>query len=157
MAKKKVLIAIIVIIALFIFINLGWFVWSHISYTGYTEDLNRNAFYTFMVPNYAGKDGDGFEYSVKFPDWLTFTGNLAVGYPGTDENPFTDGLIIWPKVFRGYEYGVIINTEDEGGYMFYIDRDGNAVDAEYKKIAEDYGGVISELLSRAENFWGELK
>ena len=39
----------------------------------------------------------------------------------------------------------------------YIDRDGNAVDAEYKKIAEDYGGVISELLSRAENFWGELK
>ena len=37
--------------------------------------------------------------------------------------------------------------------MFYIDTQGNAVDAEYQSIAEEYREVISELLKRAENAW----
>lgn len=108
-----------------------------------------------LFPTYAGKDGEGFDYTVKYPDYLSLTGNLAVGFPGTDENPFTDGLIIWPKVSGGYEYGVILSSResDGNGYMFYIDTQGNALDPEYQPLAEAYEEIIGELLARAESRW----
>lgn len=76
-------------------------------------------------------------------------------FPGTDEDPFTDGLIIWPKALVGYEYGVMLNSrEDDGsGYMFYIYAEGNAVDGEYQPVAEAYREVIRELMERAQNTW----
>jgi len=108
-----------------------------------------------IVPRYIYKDTDGFDYSVKYPDYLSFTGNLAVGFPGTDEDPFTDGLIIWPKYNSGYEFGIMLNPKEPGseGWMFYIDAYGNAIDPEYQPIAAEYSDVISELLNRAFNFW----
>lgn len=92
---------------------------------------------TVHAARYAAKDCDGFDYSVKWPDYLSFTGNFAVGFPGTSEDPFTDGLIIWPKIFGGYEYGVILKDPNDpsNGYMFYITPDGQAIDAEYQEIA----------------------
>ena len=110
---------------------------------------------SFVLKLVAAKDENGFDYTVKCPDYLSLTGNLAVGFPGTDENPFTDGLIIWPKLRGGYECGVILNSkeDDDSGYMFYIDADGNAVDEAYQSIAEKYRDVIRELMERAETFW----
>ena len=68
---------------------------------------------------------------------------------------FTDGLIIWPKFFGGYEYGVILNDPNDpsGGYMFYITPDGQAVDAEYQEIAAQCQTTIKELLERANEYW----
>lgn len=117
------------------------------------DDLKETVFDLF--PTYAGKDQGGFDYTVKYPDYLSLTGNLAVCFPGTDEDPFTDGLIIWPKALVGYEYGVMLNSrEDDGsGYMFYIYAEGNAVDGEYQPVAEAYREVIRELMERAQNTW----
>ena len=42
---------------------------------------------------------------------------------------------------------------DSNGYMFYIDAQGNAIDEEYRPVAERYSDVIAELLSRAGNRW----
>ena len=95
---------------------------------------------------------------MKWPDYLSFTGNLAVGFPGTSDDPFTDGLIIWPKIFGGYEYGVILNDPNDpsNGYMFYITPDGRAIDAEYQEIAVQCRTTIKELLERANEYW-EIK
>ncbi|MBQ8798665.1 MAG: hypothetical protein IJZ55_03755 [Lachnospiraceae bacterium] len=38
-------------------------------------------------------------------------------------------------------------------YMFYIDTQGNAVDEEYREIAENCQDVIQELLARANSQW----
>lgn len=153
--KKKILIILGSLLALFAVVNLLWFGWSRIKYSAYTKDLSKIESPSVIVPRYAANDADDFDYSVKYPDYLSLTGNLAVGFPSSADNPFSDGLIIWPKVFGGYEYGVILNPreDDPEGYMFDIDAQGNAIQEEYQEVAERYSDVISELLSRANAYW----
>lgn len=153
--RKRIVTLLLALVAVFILFNLSWFSWRHIAYSGFAEGMARTNMSSTFFPTYAGKDQDGFDYTVKYPDYLSLTGNLAVGFPGTDEDPFTDGLIIWPKALGGYEYGVMLNSrEDDGsGYMFYIYAEGNAVDREYQPVAEAYREVICELMERAQNTW----
>lgn len=153
--KKIIKTALLALLAVFILLNLLWFGWRHMAYAGFAKGMTRTEVSSFLFPTFATKDEDGFDYTVKYPDYLSLTGNLAVGFPGTEEDPFTDGLIIWPKALGGYEYGVMLNSrEDDGsGYMFYIDAQGNAVDGEYQPVAEEYREVIDELLERAGSAW----
>lgn len=153
--KKRILLTLGGLLALLVLVNLLWFGWSRIKYSAYTENLQKIESPSVIVPRYGANDGDDFDYSVKYPDYLSLTGNLAVGFPASQDDPFTDGLIIWPKVFGGYEYGVILvsREDDSEGYMFYIDAQGNAIEEENQEAAEQYSGVISELLSKAKAFW----
>ena len=153
--KKVIRKVLLALLSVFFLLNLLWFGWRHMAYAGFAEGMTRTEVSSFLFPTFASKDGDGFDCTVKYPDYLSLTGNLAAGFPGTDENPFTDGLIIWPKLRGGYECGVILNSkeDDDSGYMFYIDADGNAVDEAYQPIAEKYRDVIRELMERAETFW----
>lgn len=153
--KRTLCKSAVILLIVFAALNLLWFGWRQIRYAPYTDGMEQTAMSTFLVPRFADKDADGFDYSVKYPDYLSLTGNLAVGFPGTDENPFTDGLIVWPKPFGGYEYDVILNArEDESeGFLFYIDRSGQAVDEEYRETAREYQDVIQELLKRAGSRW----
>ena len=157
--KKKILIIIASLLTVFIIINAAWVIRRKSVYEPYTGGMEYhkvNMHITdVIVPRYVYKDQDGFDYSVKYPEYLSMVGNLAVGFPGTDENPFTDSLIIWPKYGGRYEFGVILNPKDPDseGWMFYIDAYGNAIDPEYQPIAVEYSDVISELLNRAFSFW----
>lgn len=154
--KEYILRGVAIVLCLFTAGNLLWFGWRQLQYAPYIRDMEKETvFSTFLVPRYAAKDADGFDYSVKYPDYLSLTGNLAVGVPTTEDTPFSDGLIVWPKLFGGYEYGVILNNADgvSDGYMFYIDAEGNAVDAQYDVVAREYADVIGELLKRAKGFW----
>ena len=71
----------------------------------YAIPLLQTELSTLLVPRYAAKDRDGFDYSVK-----------------------------WLKIFGGYEYGVILKDPNDpsNGYMFYIIPDGQVIDAEYQ-------------------------
>ena len=153
--KKVIRKVLLALLSVFFLLNLLWFGWRHMAYAGFAEGMTRTEVSSFLFPTFASKDEDGFDYTVKYPDYLSLTGNLAVGFPGTDENPFTDGLILWPKLSGGYEYGVILNSRetDDTGYMFYIDAQGGALDNEYEALAEKYRDVIAELLERAESVW----
>ena len=153
--KKRIGRLLVLLLAAFALLNLIWFGWRQTAYAGFAEGMTRTETSSPLFPTYACKDGDGFDYTVKYPDYLSLTGNLAVGFPGTDENPFTDGLILWPKVSGGYEYGVILSSKetDGNGYLFYIDTQGNAIDPEYQPMAEAYGEGIEELLARAGSRW----
>ena len=70
----------------FLLLNMLWFGWRHLAYSGFAEGMIRTETSSALFPTYAGKDQDGFDYTVKYPEYLSLTGNLAVGFPGTDNN-----------------------------------------------------------------------
>ena len=150
--KKKVIKIILCILLLFVMINACWYVWRMVKYDPFTKGMEKSEIPEFLVPRYYSMDADGYDYSVKYPDYLSFTGNLCVGLPTTDENVFTDFLIIWPKLFDRYEYGVSLNAEGET-YQIYINSDGSPVDPRYSEIVNEYKDTIDDLLSRAKEMW----
>ncbi len=150
--RKTVLRIALCLLALFILINAVWFIWRTVKYGAYCKGLEKNEFATWIVPRYKHTDADGFDYNVKYPEYLSFTGNLGVGSPGEGDNLFTDGLIIWPKVSGGYEYGVMIMEEDQG-FQIYIHADGSAVYPKDSEVVARNQERISALLRRAEEMW----
>ena len=151
--RKKALRAVLGIVVIFILLNLSWYIWRAVKYSSYSKGMEKNYFSTWIVPRYAQVDADGYDYSVKYPDYLSLTGNLCVGLPSTDGNPFTDFLIIWPKALGGYRYGASLTLEGEN-YQIYINSDGSAADPEYSEIVTRCQGTINILLERAEKMWG---
>ena len=149
---KKILKVVLGILALFVLANACWFGWRLIKYRSYSKGMDKNLFATWIVPRYVYTDADDFDYGVKYPDYFTFTGNLSVGMPATEDNMFTDCLIIWPKFFGGYEYGVVLYT-DEGDFQIYINADGSAVSEEDSEVVARYRDTIDILLRKAKEKW----
>lgn len=154
--KKKLLIAGGLVLSIFILSNICWFGWRSIKYDKYTENMEENTFTTVITPRYAYKDGEGYDYLVKYPDYLSFTGNLSVGMPVVDDDPFTDALLVWPQLDGNYEYGLLIYEEDSG-YQIYIDAQGNALDDTYNEVIERHKDDIDMLLEKADDMWGIKK
>lgn len=157
MKKRSLRIASGVLLT-FLLLNLAWFLWRQAAYGDFTKGMTAEEESGFLVPRYVYKDDDGYDYSVKFPDYLHTTGNLAVSLPWTDvESPWTDGLIVWPEVGGGFTYGVILYevTGEEAltEYQIYIDSGGNALDGGDAEIVERHRENVDDLLERAERRW----
>jgi hypothetical protein len=150
-AKRAVKIILCVLI-IFLVINSCWYTWRFLKYSRYSGGMEKNPFYTWLVPRYKWTDADRFDYGVKYPEYLSFTGNLSVGMPTVGEDPFSDFLIIWPKFFGGYEYGVSLSYGDLA-YQIEINEDGTAVDPQYAELAERCRETIDILLARADEMW----
>ncbi len=150
--KKTILKAVLGLLALFALINASWYVWRSEKYGSYCKGWAKNLFATWIVPRYVYTDEDGYDYGVKYPDYLSFTGNLSVGLPTSSDNPFTDFMIVWPKVFGGYDYGVSI-VKDGLEYQIYVNADGTAVHPEDSEIAASCKDTIDDLLGRAQEMW----
>ena len=151
--KKKVFKIILAVVILFAAYNLIWFAWSHIKYGKLSSGMNEGDYSSFVTPRYIYSDAEGYDYLVKYPEYLTFTGNMSVGMPAADENLFTDALIIWPTISGKYRFGVILYEEGKG-YQVYIDADGNAFSKEYEEVVSRHSDSIKNLLMMAENRWG---
>lgn len=150
--KQKILRSILCILAVFIMINIVWYIWRMEKYGAYSKGMNRTVFATWIVPRYGCIDEDKYDYGVKYPSYLSLTGNMSVGLPATDENPFTDFLVIWPKPFGGYEYGISF-TYNDTGYQIYINEDGSAVDPRDSETVSLVQTIIQDLLERANEKW----
>ena len=150
--KKTVFRVILCILAIFVLMNIGWCVWRMMKYGAYSKGMEKNFFSTWIVPRYTYTDADGYDYGVKYPGYLSFTGNLSVGLPTTDEEVFTDFLIIWPKASGGYEYGVSL-SEGDMDLQIYINADGSAVYPEDGEVVVRNQETISALLRRAAEMW----
>ncbi len=151
--KKKVLKIILAVVIVFAVYNLVWFAWSHIKYGKLSSGMVENEFSSFLTPRYVYTDANQYDYLVKYPDYLTITGNMSVGMPATDENLFTDALIIWPTLSGKYKFGVILYEEGRG-YQVYIDADGKALSEEHADVASRHSDNIKKLLMMADNKWG---
>lgn len=152
LGKKTVIRAVLCLLALFVLFNICWFVWRAEKYGAYSEGMEKNYFSTWIVPRYKYTDADGYDYSVKYPDYLSLTGNLSVGLPTTEEDVFTDFLVIWPKFSGGYEYGVSVEA-DGVDHQIYINANGSAVHKEDSGIVDRCQENIDALLRRAGEMW----
>ena len=81
--KKKILKIILAAVIVFAAYNVVWFAWSHVKYGKLSDGMKKEDFGSFVTPRYVYTDTDGYDYLVKYPDYLTFTGNISVGCPGT--------------------------------------------------------------------------
>ena len=151
--KRKILKIIVIILIVFVAYNVIWFAWSRIKYGKYIGGMEKAEFGSFITPRYLYTDDDGYDYLVKYTDYPGFTGNMSVGCPVVNENPFTDALIIWPKLFGKYELGVLLYDEDGTGYSVYIDADGNALFEEDKDVVSRHSETIKDLLIKADRKW----
>ncbi|TCT21700.1 hypothetical protein EDD68_1104 [Melghiribacillus thermohalophilus] len=137
---------ILTLVSLFILWNIIWFSTITIMYKPYVEKVPKNDFGVHFI------EEDGYTFSVKKPDYLSFTGNLTVS-----NNKEGESLIIWPLVFGGYEYGVRLQ-KDGKAYEIYVDQHLNPVkkdqgDNMAKQIIEKYRADIETLFRKGNAIW----
>ena len=89
--------------------------------------------------------------------YLSFSGNMSVGLPAVNENPFRDALNIWPKINGQYELGVLLYDADGSQYAVYIDDEGNALSEEDKEAVSRHKEAIKDLLNKADEKWSILE
>ncbi|MGY3723810.1 hypothetical protein SAMN05421767_10294 [Granulicatella balaenopterae] len=144
-SKKKVTTKniILLVLSMFILWNVVWFSWRKISYTKYSAGMNE------YVENmsYVKQGEDGHLYNTKYPDYLSFVGNLAIATP--DEKI---GLIIWPQIFGNNKVGAQI-IEDDANYCIVLDEQLLAADQKDAALIEKYQSDIANLAHKAEQFW----
>ena len=77
--KRKIMKIVAVVIGIFALLNLFWFGWRQIRYSAFTDGMEQTELSTPLVPRYAVKDRDSFDYSVKWPDYLSgwLSGNIG--------------------------------------------------------------------------------
>ena len=115
--------------------------------------MEKAEFSNFLTPRYLYTDDDHYDYLVKYPDYLSFTGNMSVGLPAVNENPFTDALIIWPQINGKFELGVLLYDEDGTENAVYIDAEGNALYEKDKDLVSRQREAIKQLLMKADKKW----
>ena len=151
--KKAMKILIPVLIA-FLAVNAVWFGWQHVKYGKLSRGMEKNMFGLFAVPRYFFTDEEGYDYMVKYPDYMSFTGNLSVGMPSTEEDTvFTDALILWPKFGGGYTFGLLLYGENGVESQIYVDRDGNPLSEEHRDIVSRHWENVEKLLQKADEKW----
>ena len=148
---KWILKILLALVLAWILISLAWFGWSRKTYSKFTGGMVQNELSNFIVPRYY-TDDDDYTYFVKFPYYMSLTGNLAV--TSKDEESGVAALLIWPKLNGEREYGLIIN-EGSVQYQIYNDSSGKAVDREYEDIVERHNEEVVKIIKAAEAMWGE--
>lgn len=64
-AKRKITKIVAIVIGIFAVLNLFWFGWRQIRYSSFIDGMEQTELSTLLVPRYAAKDRDSFDYSVK--------------------------------------------------------------------------------------------
>lgn len=139
---KKIFIFIILV---FVVLNISWFSITSIKYNKFIKDLPK-----FGPGHSYGTLKDGYNYNVRKPDYLHYTGNLGVS--NSKKGEF---LIIWPLIFGGYEYGIRIQ-QGETAYEIYVDKNMNPIDKDDTyavQIIEEHKAGIEALLTKANEMW----
>lgn len=144
MTKLSVRKILTFIVILFIFWNLIWLLITTFKYHHFVEVIPKNKWGLHM------KKEDGYLYSVKKPDYLSFTGNLAISTKDNQEL-----LLIWPLVSGGYEYGFKLQ-KDGDAFEIYIDDKLNPINKKDQfalQKVNDYKSDLENLLTKAKNMW----
>lgn len=153
--KKKINAPIlfgIILVGAFVLWNLAWVINLSRNYIPYRNALNKSESGAYIL------EDNGYTYSIKLPDYLSFTGNMAVGKIDSQ-----DTLIIWPSGIGEPVYGVRLSvTEDQrenvfSRYEMYVDKNGELVadknSADALVIWEQKKESIREMLEACRNIW----
>lgn len=175
---KRIGIVFGVIIAIFLIINLVWFLGVKTRYMQLEKKLDKVVQTEEEKEEGIKKDSyekteNGYKYQVKGTGYLGNSGFALVSDEEglvleTDEkgNVISDNgthvaLYIWPKMFSGYTYGIDISNADDW-YQIEVDKDGQCLvdedrDPEQqekrKKVLEENREEINKLFELADKMW----
>ncbi len=147
MKKKRMLLKVLILcISIFAIYNLIWI--ANIIYVYYplTENVPKQESGIFMYQDVE----KNYTYNVKFPNYLSFTGNLGVS---SDDG---SGLIIWPGFLgKNYTYGIILKDGNKI-YRFNVDDSLKPLTFNEKEqqIIDNNLRTIEELWNGAKSIWG---
>ncbi|MBQ7674585.1 MAG: hypothetical protein IJT36_08810 [Alphaproteobacteria bacterium] len=116
--RKKIIALLIIIISFFI-LNAFWLV-HHYALFGKYEKITKDP----SVPGAYISPKDDLTFSVSKIRYLNFGGNLGISDP--EKGIY---LIIWPHLFKDYEYGFMIMAKNET-YNYYIDENGKLLNGD---------------------------
>lgn len=142
----------IVLIACLLIYSGIWYFVTHKKYETYTEGLDINetgVLRKILNPVYYSGDGE-HEYTVAFPGYLSYVGNL-----GVSEAQSGMALLIWPSIFGESEYGVILYDEGEE-HQIVLKKEGEAENSGEQKLVNQYAQNIEELFEFAKKQWGDI-
>ncbi len=143
---KKVVIVIMSIVAVFLAYNLLWYFLVYGKYDQYIKGMEE--FRPHM--SYVLNGEDGYIYNVKYPDYLSHTGNLCVA---TEDDKYA--LLIWPSLLGEAEYGIqIADEENDGLYSIMLDSTRKPKEDYEIAIIEENVEVINALYDKADKQWG---
>ncbi len=168
--KHKIIIALIIAAAaIFAVNNVVWLVFAHAKYYNYQKAVG----YDEQLQKYYYRDQDDYVFSVRHPNYLSFSGNLAItpvitlNKDRTTADDIWVDLIIWPSAFGDdYEFGVSIQVPDkdnaESGikyknYDFMLDDDQNPINSlssEEQEVLEANRASIDLIYKKARDMWG---
>lgn len=144
-----VLLVIFALIVSFLVASTVWKIWRDHKYEPFIEGMKYARSSDGIVPRYAIKL-NGNIYYVKYPDFLSITGNLAIK---PADNSALDSLLIWPQIDGSYKYGVILK---DGGmnYQVYINQSGDtALYEEDQWLVDTHKAIIQQYLALANAMW----
>ena len=146
--KKKTLYIVIIIAVCFLVYNLVWYLIVENKYDVYIAGMERS---TETVIRVSGKHfsapADNVDYTVKYPNYLEYVGNLAVVKRDTRE-----ALIIWPGIAGKDEYGLILEHENEI-HQIMVDKDMAPIDSQDAAIIANTEDTIRILVDAANDKW----
>ncbi|WP_146551442.1 hypothetical protein [Rummeliibacillus sp. SL167] len=147
--KRKLLFAIFIIIAVFVLINIIWFVAIKVQYAPYERVVPLNE--KFDV-HHVDDNKKNVVYGYETPAYLHLTGNLyyTQKYP---KKQIAYTFIIWPKLFKDEEYGVILQEEGES-YQIEITptldvRGKDSNNQRSKELLKDHRADLEKVLTDA--------
>lgn len=149
--KKKKLILMVTACALVAFgiYNVIWYHIVHDKYDTYIKGMELNhlgEIRDIIEPSYYFGDGV-CQYSVKYPAYLRYTGNLAIS-----NKEDTYSMIIWPSFFDNTEYGVMLSDGDDA-YSIMVNKKMKAIDENAAPIVEKNKKNVQWLLEKANERW----
>jgi hypothetical protein len=146
--KKKTIYIVIIIAVCFLVYSLIWYLIVGNKYDVYTNGMEWD---TTRGARLAGKHfsaaGDNCDYTVKYPYYLEYVGNLAVVERGTQ-----DALIIWPGIIGEDEYGLMLEYENEI-YQIMVDKNMAAINSQDDTIVANTEDTIRLLVDAANDKW----
>lgn len=162
---KKKYIPIYILLAVFAVYTIIWFVHC-IPYIEKKFDLG------FHLENRGFVlDENGFMYSVGMPQYLSFTGCLAIDEMEKEQNSSTS-MLIWPdREFKNFKVNINISkiefnegnwgslTERKQETCLFLDEDMKPIDRDSEDILSqhpEYLVIIKEMYQRAYDKWGIL-
>lgn len=148
--KNKVIIVSCLVIVVFGLYNAVWYLGTVVKYDQYVKGMDEFA----PKLSYVLTGEDGYLYNVKYPDYLYFTGNLAVAKPDD-----TIALLIWPSKLLGeVKYGVQIQVNEQGDLEnIMVDTNMRPLDAYYNDLLDEHKDDIKILMDKANKKWPNVK
>lgn len=147
--KKIIKTICLIAVSIWLVLTLSWFAWSRISFSEYCKGMQQNEFSTMITPRYY-KNDEQYTYFVKYPDYLSITGNLAVSVRNDEAG--VQAFLIWPVLFGEQKYGIMI-ADETGSYQIYTDKEGNPIDIGYREITDEYSSEIANIIEAANDVW----